>query len=475
MLGDTISAISTPRGKGGVAILRISGPQALSVAEKVFLPAGRRPLAETPRVARYGTLLAPIGAGADWVPADRGLALFFPAPASFTGEDVVELNCHGGPLLTETLLSATFAAGARPATAGEFTRRAFLCGKLSLTEAESLGMMIDARTESQLCAASSGLARNNPLGQALTQLYERLTLLLSTAYARIDYPDEDLADLSDDEVLSSLDGLLSDLRRLLDTYRTGHAVMEGIPCVLCGRTNAGKSSIYNRLAGGDKAIVTDIPGTTRDVLECTACAGEVLLHLHDTAGLRPGDGADAVERIGIQRAMNALEEAELILVVVDVSRPLDDEDQMVLEAVRAVCARRPSVRIMLLLNKADLPARCDLPDVKAALGPDIAAFDVSARTGDGFDALVKAIRDLYVDEGLSLASDPVLMNARQKACIVGATEALTRARASLSAGYTFDLVSADLEEALEALGETDGRNVNEDIVASIFSHFCVGK
>ena len=475
MLGDTISAVSTPRGKGGVAILRISGPQALSVAEKVFLPAGAHPLDATPRTARLGSMLAPVSSHTDWSAIDRGLALFFPEPGSFTGEDVVELHCHGGPLLTETLLSATFAAGARPAAAGEFTRRAFLNGKLSLTEAESLGMLIDAQTESQLSAASSGLARDNPLGKSLSALYERLTLLLSTAYARIDYPDEDLAELSDEEVLNSLSGLLGDLDRLLETYRTGHAVMEGIPCVLCGRTNAGKSSIYNRLAGSDKAIVTDIPGTTRDILECSVSVGEVLLKLRDTAGLRSSDGSDAVEQIGIRRALKALDEAELILTVVDLSRPLDDEDRMVFAAVRAACDRSPNTRALLVCNKSDLHPQKDLAPIWTALGRELPSVAVSAKTGEGFDQLTAFIRSLYIDEGVSLSSDPLLMNARQRACIVGAIDALTRAQTSLSAGYTFDLVSADLEEALESLGETDGRTVNEDIVASIFSHFCVGK
>ena len=213
----------------------------------------------------------------------------------------------------------------------------------------------------------------------------------------------------------------------------------------------------------------------RWLLECTACAGEVLLHLHDTAGLRADDGADTVEQIGIRRAMDALEKAELILLVADGSRPLDEEDRLALETVHAVCDNRPDVKVLLLSNKSDLPAACDLAPAWAILGRTLPAFAVSARTGDGFAAVTKAIRDLFIDEGLSLSSDPVLMNARQRACIVGACEALTRARSSLSAGYTFDLVSSDLEEALEALGETDGRTVNEDIVASIFSHFCVGK
>ena len=477
MFQDTISAVSTPRGKGGVAVIRISGHDALAIADRVFKPANAGvPLKDEPRKARLGTILAPCnGAGNTWTSVDQGLALFFPGPSSFTGEDVVELHCHGGALLTETILSATFVAGARAATAGEFTRRAFLNGKMKLTEAEALGMMLEASTESQIQLASTILQKGSPLSHELNLIYDELVLLLSTAYAQIDYPDEDLGELSPEECLDKINSVEERLESLLSTFQTGHAVIEGIETVLCGRTNVGKSSVYNRLVGSEQAIVTNIPGTTRDILVHQAVCGDVLLNLNDTAGIRESDPEDPVEKIGISRALSKLGGAELILAVFDASSELTEADHAVVSALKSTMREHPSQNIMILLNKCDLPVVVKEETITALFDRKLPIFLLSTLTGEGWDHVTDYIQKAFIDGSLNLNESAIVMNARQHACLLSALEAVRRGKASLIDGITFDVVSSDLEEALEALKQTDGRSVSEDIVASIFSHFCVGK
>jgi len=347
MLGDTIAAVSSPRGKGGVALLRVSGPDAIAVASRVFRPKNKKPLADAmPRTAVYGEILAPESNG-EWLSVDDGLATVFLEPASFTGENTVEIACHGGILLTETVLTALFAAGARPAEAGEFTRRAFLNGKIGLSSAEALGNILEANTREQLTLAHGGM--RGKVESACKTIYDSLCAILASIYAKIDYPDEDLADMSREEIIAALQECAHSLERLERTYRTGHAIAEGIPTVICGRPNVGKSSLYNRVVGRDAAIVTSIEGTTRDVLTETAALGRVTLRLFDTAGLH--ETADVVEQIGIARANEALDAAELIFAVFDGSRPADEEDRTLTETV----LQKTGCKIAIL-NKVDLGA-----------------------------------------------------------------------------------------------------------------------
>ena len=371
----TVTAISTPPGKGGVAVIRVSGDGALAVAEKCFSPKDKKPVSEhPPRRAIYGAILL------DGEMVDDGLLVYFPAPHSYTGEDVIELSCHGGPLLTGMVLEATLKAGAIPAPAGEFTRRAYLSGKLSLSDAEAVGLAIDAVTRSQVRLAASD--SREKLAGAVGELHDRLLSLLSSLYAGIDYPDEDLADLSNDEVKEGIGAILSDLSSLRDTYRTGRAIREGIPAALAGKPNVGKSAVFNRLLGRDAAIVTEIPGTTRDVLEYPLSVGRALLRLADTAGLR--ETSDPVETIGVERAKKTIGGAEVLLLVLDLSRPLEDEDRELLSLARDF-AGVPA----LLLNKSDLPAVWGKDDLPADAP---AAFPVSAATGEGFDAWLDWLR-----------------------------------------------------------------------------------
>ena len=462
MLGETIAAVSTPRGRGGVALLRVSGADAILICERVFKPKSGRVLSKVEsRRAIYGEILAPDGNGS-WQSVDDGIATVFVAPHSFTGEDTVEICCHGGVLLTETVLTALLSAGARPAEAGEFTRRAFLNGKLGLSAAEALGNMLEAQTRDQLTLAHVGM--HGALEAGCNEIYDSLREVLASIYVKIDYPDEDLADMSREEILSRLEDCRERLKVLSDSYRTGHAIAEGIATVICGRPNVGKSSLYNRILGKEAAIVTAVEGTTRDVLTESASLGRVTLRLFDTAGLH--DTEDPVEQIGIGRARDAMRRAELILAVFDGSEALTEEDLTLIRDLKdAPC------QVIALLNKSDRGCVED-----AGYREHFAyVIPISAKSGEGIDALREAVERLFINGTLDLREDAILANARQYAAVISANEAVCRAIEAIAAGYPIDMCCRDAEEAMASIAEVDGRAVSEDIVSQIFSHFCVGK
>ncbi len=462
MLNDTIVAVSTPRGRGGVAMLRISGDRAFEIAARVFRPKNGRPLTEQPvRHAVYGEILAP-GREGEWQSVDDGIATLYSSPASFTGEDTVELCCHGGILLTETVLTACLVAGAAPATAGEFTRRAVLNGKMGLSSAEALGNLLEADTRDQISLAHAGL--HGLVEKRTEEIYQSICNILASIYVKIDYPDEDLADMSREEIVAALTKCEEALSSLSGSYRTGHAIAEGIPTVICGRPNVGKSSLYNRIVGHDAAIVTDIEGTTRDILCETAALGRVTLRLFDTAGLH--ETVDPVERIGVARAEEALERAELILAVFDASFAPSTEERALIERL----SRQPAP-VVAVINKCD----CEQPFLAEYVARFEHCIPISAVTGEGMDVLSSCIEQLFMDGGLDIRNDAVLTNARQHAASVRALDAVRRALDALRGGYPIDLCCTDAEEAMAALSEIDGRAVSEDIIAQIFSHFCVGK
>ncbi len=460
MLFDTIAAVSTPRGKGGVAMIRISGESAAAVADKIFHRASGKSLANTAHAALVrGEVRMPDG---EWV--DDAMAAYFRAPHSFTGEDTVEIYCHGGILVTERVLSAVLAAGARAAEAGEFTRRAFVSGKLTLSEAEALGALLEAKTHSQLRLSGSGMRGN--LSKKIQAAYGELLSVMTGIYAAIDFPDEDLNEYSREQICEAVESSLGEIRRLLSTYKTGRAVSEGIPTVICGSTNAGKSSVYNTIVGSEAAIVTAIEGTTRDVLRQTASLGNVTLLLADTAGIRQTE--DEVESIGIERALAELEAAELILAVFDASRELTEDDLALTD--RLVGTGKPCVA---LLNKADLGLNGEsTAEIESRFEHSVR---ICADRGEGFDALASVVDGMFIDGSINIDNDAVVSSARQYASLCRAAEALTAASEELSAGTPLDLSCVGIEEALSALGEVDGREIGEEIVAGIFSKFCVGK
>ena len=459
---DTIAAISTPYGKGGIAVLRVSGEDAIVVADRVFKPKSGKALCDTDSSrAVYGDIFASINGENQQI--DDGIAVIFRAPRSFTGEDTVEISCHGGVLVTQRVLTALLEAGARMAMPGEFTKRAFINGKMTLTSAEALGDLLEAQTDEQI-----GIARSNMRGTLsgeVQSIYDALGNVLAAIFAHIDYPDEDLADISREEMLSSAEENLISLKKLLKTYTTGRAVMGGIPTVILGRTNAGKSSLYNRLVGRDAAIVTDIEGTTRDVLTETAKLGRVIIRLSDTAGLR--ESGDVVEMIGIDRARQAAEEAELILAVFDGSRKIDKYDEEFADYLDSLNGTKVAI-----INKSDLGIN---PEAQKFFERFDRTCLLSAETGKGFDSLEQLVEQLYVDDDLDTGKDAIISNARQAAAVSAAIDALCSAIEAIRLDLPLEICCAEVENTMSALGELDGRTVSEDIVARIFKNFCVGK
>lgn len=453
----TIAALSTPPGKGGVALIRMSGPRAIEIATRCFILRSDNPLSELPsRHAAYGDVIF------EGAPIDDAIITVFRAPHSYTGEDTVEISCHGGILLTETVLAALFAAGAEQAEAGEFTRRAMLSGRLSLTEAEAIGNLLEAKSRAGI-RLSAATARTR-LSRELDELHNALLTLISSLYAKIDYPEEDLADLSNDEILFSLADITARADSLLATYRTGRAVAEGIPTVLCGAPNVGKSALYNVLCGEDLAIVTEHAGTTRDVLSSTVPLGSVMLRLSDTAGLR--DATDPVERIGVDRSRTKMEEAELLLAVFDGSRPLTEEERELLAFLKTAAGC-----VVILQNKTDLAQVLSLD----AFADFEHVLPISAKTGEGLDALSELITRLFTDEKIHLGEDAVIASARQFAALSRARDAICRARDAFACGLPADIASSDLEQGLAAFSELCGRTVSDEIISEIFRRFCVGK
>ena len=451
---DTVAAVSTPRGKGGVALLRVSGSEAIAVASAVFLPKNGKPLSEAEsRRALYGQIRS-----ADGEVIDDGLATVFRAPASFTGEDTVEICCHGGILLTETVLTALFAAGARPAGAGEFTKRAFLNGKMDLSAAEALGNLLEAQTRDQLILAHAGMGGRT--GEKCRAIYEKLRHLLASVYVTIDYPDEDLADMSREEITAEFAGCAAELRRLCDSYRTGHAIAEGVRTVICGKPNVGKSTLMNALLGYERSIVTDAMGTTRDVVEEAVKLGDITLRLSDTAGIR--ETCDKVESIGVARAKRKLDEAELIIAVIDGSRVLDDSDFEILRSLK-------NRRHIVVVNKADLPQKIDLKYINN----DNILF-VSANTGEGIEKITEKINELFKLGGHS-DGGAIFANERQRALCERAGEFLDKAKEAIAAGITLDGVTIYIEEAANSLLTLTGEKATEAVVNDVFSRFCVGK
>ena len=458
---DTIAAIATPMAPCAIGILRLSGPGAVAAADRVFSPFRGAPMSERPdRTLVYGTLHDREGAV-----IDNCLCAVSRAPHSYTGEDTAELQCHGSPAALALGLEALFAAGARQAGPGEFTRRAFLNGKLDLTRAEAVADLIHA--ESPAAARQAAGQLGGALERAADGVYDRLADLCAHFHAVLDYPDEDIAPFEAEELAGALKEAAGELDALAATYERGRLLNEGVPCAIVGRPNAGKSTLFNALLGYDRAIVTDIPGTTRDTVEERANFGGVLLRLIDTAGLR--EAGDEAERLGVERSRRAVARAELILAVTDAAGEFTREDREALEL--AASSGRPWIWIA---SKRDLTGPTALWATGWEGNAPAAAVSLSAKTGEGLKELEQAVSALYPEPPASQAG-AMLTNARQAEAAGRAREAVRRGAAALKAGLSPDAVVADVEEAMSALGELTGRTVSEDVTARIFERFCVGK
>ena len=451
MTTDTIAAVATPFGEGAIALLRLSGPQALDVAGRVLGGGKRPPASFVPRRQYLATVFTPAGSALDEV-----LVSVHPAPHSYTGEDVVEITCHGGILLTRRVLEATLAAGARSAGPGEFTQRAFLNGKLDLTQAEAVMDLIQAQTDLALRAASEQLGGR--LGQRITALREDLLGLVAHVEAYIDFPEEDIEPETGALLLDRLDGIRGALDELLATADQGRILREGVRTVIYGEPNVGKSSLLNALVGHERAIVSELPGTTRDTVEEFINVRGLALHLADTAGLR--DSADPLENAGIARTRQTLARADLALHVVDGSRPparaLPDDD------------RPASAAEILVLNKADL-------GLDAAWQARTGGIRVSCRSGAGLPELQDAIYQRITGGELRWREPAIAINARHQSCLRRGQEALAVARQAMADGLSPEFVAVDLRLAIEAVGEIVGGTGTEDILSRIFSSFCLGK
>lgn len=461
MFTTTIAAIATPYGRGGIAVIRISGDEAITIAEKVFKAKNKKTLAETRGFSMlYGDIYA------DGRVIDDGIASLFRAPHSYTGEDTVEISCHGGILITESVLTAILAAGAVQAGPGEFTKRAFVNGKLSLSEAEGVINLIDAETKDKMYLARSHTS--GVFSRKIDSIYQNLLSLVSQTYVYADYPDEDLTDLSVNDLCQGIKSAISEVESLLATYKAGHAISDGIYTVVAGKPNTGKSSLMNALLGRERAIVSSYAGTTRDYLEEKATVGKIFLKLVDTAGIH--EASDEVEKIGISRSVDALEKAELILAVFDASSTPDEEDIAFLQKLKTI-----SVPKIAILNKNDLD-RDHSQDYLARLDNSFTkTLSLSAKNKKGLEELKNTIESLFVSGEIDYDSHAIVTNARQNASLLQTADHLKRALDALQSGFTQDIAGMDIENAMASLAETDGRNVTADIVDRIFHNFCVGK
>ena len=451
---DTIAAQSTAYGPAAIGILRLSGPEAIDIAQRCFRPYNKKPLtACAPRSMVYGELLDCDGAVIDYC-----VCVYTPGPNSYTGEDTVEFHCHGSPAVLAAGLDALYRNGARPAGRGEFTKRAFLNGRMDLTSAEAVIDLIEAETAD--AAANAAGQVTGRLQKKLEPIYNDLTDLCSHFHAVLDYPDEDIDDFRLHSYTDTLRANAKSLYDLLNTYGQGQILKRGVRAAIVGKPNVGKSSLLNALAGYERVIVTEVAGTTRDTVEESVRLGNTVLRLIDTAGIRSTE--DRIEAMGVPRSMDALSDADLVILVLDSSTPLTEEDQSV---IRLCCDLE---QVVVLLNKSDLK-----PVIRPVDLPFMDIIPFSAKTGEGMEMLADWVDLKFA--GSAPCDGSILTNARQYDAIRRAYESMLSAIQALMMGFTPDAVLTDVELAMEAMGEVTGATVREDITARIFERFCVGK
>lgn len=454
-LSATIAAISTGQAQGGIGVVRISGPDAFAVADRVFSAVDGSSLADSPGYrAHFGSVSVP---SEGW--SDEAVALVFRAPHSYTGEDVVELSCHGGLYTTRMTLRACLEAGAVSASRGEFTRRAYENGRISLTQAESVMSVISAQGRQAAIAAHS--AADGRLARTVAECRDQLRSIAARIAAWCDFPEEDdVPEVSTAGIVADIAAVRDRLARLV---RSGDAcaAANGVDTVICGKPNVGKSTLMNLLSGCERSIVTDIPGTTRDVVEQQVTLGDCILRLSDTAGMHSTE--DIIETIGVERTRERIERAALVIAVFDGASPLDDDDTELIESVRG----RSCVAV---INKSDLPEKIDRTLLERSFGRCVS---LSAASGDGVEQLAKAVAEVTGLEQMD-AADGVLVSERQLECARRALENVTRA-AEEAESVTLDAVGLLIFDAVDALEELEGGNASEEILAEVFSKFCIGK
>ena len=453
-MSEVIAAVSTGMTVSAIGIIRLTGDGCAEIANKVFTLNNGYPLQDAPnRKLMLGSLMDKQGRI-----IDQCMAVFTRGPHSYTGEDTVEIQCHGSPAVLSAGLEALYLAGARPAKRGEFTKRAFLNGQLGLTQAEAVIDLIEADTAD--AAANAAGQVGGRLQKKLAPIYNDLTDICSHFHAVLDYPDEDIADFGLQNYSQSLQANAKELHALLQTYGQGKILRSGVAAAIVGKPNVGKSSLLNALAGYERVIVTEIAGTTRDTVEETVMLGSTRLRLIDTAGIR--DTEDKIEAMSVERSKKEAENADLVIFVCDGSQPLTEEDRAVID----VCLYMPNA--IALINKSDLGKKIQPSDL-----PFMTVIPICAKTGEGLEQLADVVDIIFA--GNTPCDGSILTNARQFDAIRRAYEAITDALRGLKLGLTPDAVLTDVETAMEAMGEVTGATVREDITARIFERFCVGK
>lgn len=454
---DTIAAITTPLGESGIGAIRISGPDAYAVGDKIFKSKSAVPLKERrDRSIQYGIIVDENGTCIDEV-----LALIMKGPHSYTAEDVLEIQCHGGREALESILQLILRSGARMANPGEFTERAFVNGRIDLAQAEAVMDVIQAKSKAGLTSAVSQL--EGRLSKVINKTRKELTELVTRLEVMIDYPEEDLEDIAVPDVSGALQEMQEKLQHMLEESQNGRMIRDGVMAAIAGTPNAGKSSLLNRLLQEERAIVTDVPGTTRDVLEEWITLRGVPVCLVDTAGIRETD--DTVEKIGVSRARRYLDRADIILAVIDGSRPLTDEDKDILQSAA-------DKNVIIVLNKTDLPSVMTSQDLSTYGFP---ICPISASTGDGLEELKDRLLQEVLKGGFTDGPSALLTNTRHIELVRQSAEALERARQSLQDGMPLDCAVIDIRQAWDTLGSITGDTVHDDIVEEIFSRFCLGK
>ncbi len=453
MTNETIAAIATPHGTGGISVIRISGPESIAVVDKIFSAKNNKKLKDAKsHTLHYGYILD------EGNVLDEVLVSVMLAPNTFTKEDTVEINCHGGLVVTESVLSKVLSKGASLATPGEFTKRAFLNGRLDLSQAEAVIDMIHSPSELALSTAANQLG--GALSNEINEIRDTVLIVLSKINANLDYPEEDIDEYDSSELAVDLENAICGLNALLSTAARGRLIRDGIDTVICGKPNVGKSSVLNLLARDSRAIVTDIAGTTRDVIEERVTLNNIVLNVFDTAGIRKTD--DKIESLGIDKSKEYIEKAELVLFVLDASLSLTKEDYELFELVK-------EKEVIVIENKSDLGCVSSKPF------ENVPTISLSAKTGEGLDALAETIEEKFKLGEIKALKNNVITNLRHKEALSHAVTSISKAYDALKSGMPHDMVSIDLVDCAASLGEITGKTVSEEVVDKIFARFCLGK
>lgn len=456
-MNDTIAAIATPRAAGGISVIRISGNKSIEITDKFFKPVSSEKIPSQMKgyTCAYGNYF-----DENNEKIDDGIVTVFRSPRSYTGEDMTEVSCHGGIFVTQKLLRCIYRCGARPAEPGEFTKRAFLNGKMSLTQAESVMDIISADGENFYKCAES--LKEGSLFKRISEISQKIIHILGDISAWVDYPEEDISEVNNESLITSLKSIADELNRLASTYDYGRIIRQGIDTVICGKPNVGKSTIMNLLAGCERSIVTDIAGTTRDVIEESVRIGDIVLRLSDTAGIR--ETSDEAEKIGVSLAERKINSADLIFAVFDGSREFDPDDEKLCEKFRN------KKNVIAVINKSDMECIIDENMIRSSFENVISISAVDNVSISVIENILKKMLDEY-----DISDNIIIANERQKSCVDNAIRCVNEAISALQFGDTFDAVEIIIEDAENYLLELTGERISEVIINEVFSRFCVGK